>query len=55
MCAFGEHLRRYANALRFAVGLHGTQKSYPIIKYKQYQISSGARASLSKRYNFYPK
>ena len=36
---------RYVHALRFAVGLHGTQKSHPIIKYKHYQLSSGARAS----------
>ena len=34
------------HALRFAVGLHGTQKYHPIVKYTHYQISSGARASL---------
>ena len=37
----------YAHALRFAVGLHGTQKLHPIVKYEHYQISSGARASLA--------
>ena len=46
MRALGEHFRRYAHALGFAVGLHGTQKFNPIVKYKHYQISSGARASL---------
>ena len=47
ICALREHFRRYAHALRFAVGLHGTQKFNPIVKYKHYQISSGARASLN--------
>ena len=42
----GEHFRQYAHALRFAIGLHGAQKFNPIVKYKHYQISSGARASL---------
>ena len=42
-----EHFRRYAHALGFAIGrLHGTQKFHPIVIYKHYQISSGARASL---------
>ena len=36
----------YAYALRFAVGPHGTQKFHPVVKYKHYEISSGARASL---------
>ena len=40
------NLLRYAHALRFAVGLHGTQKFHPIVKDRLYQISSGARASL---------
>ena len=31
MCALGEHFRRYAHALRFAVGLHGTQKFHPLL------------------------
>ena len=31
-----------AHALRLAVGLHCIQKSHPIVKYKHYQISSGA-------------
>ena len=26
----------YAHALRFAVGLHGTKKFHPILKYKHY-------------------
>ena len=46
ICALGKHFRRYAHALRFAVGLHGTQKFRSIVKYKHYQISSGAPASL---------
>ena len=46
MRIIGEHFRRYAHALIFAIGLHGAQKFYPIVKYKHYQISSGARASL---------
>ena len=46
ICALGEHFRRYAHALRFAVGLHGAQKLHPIVTYKHYQISSGALASL---------
>ena len=50
-CAPGEHFRRYAHALRFAIGLHGTQKFHPIDKYNHYQISSGPRASLEKRYD----
>ena len=37
---FGEYFSRYAHALRFAVGLQGTQTFHPII------ISSGARAIL---------
>ena len=40
--------RRYAHALRFAIGLHGAYKCHPIVKNKHYQISSGARASLIK-------
>ena len=47
MCALGEHFRRYAHALRFAISQHGTQKFHPVVKYKHYQISSRARASLS--------
>ena len=46
MCT-GEHFGRYAHALKFAVGLHGTQKFHSIVKYKHYQISSGARANLA--------
>ena len=53
ICALGEHFRRYAHALRFAIGLlstsyilHGTQKFHQIVKYKPYQISSGPQASL---------
>ena len=46
MCALGEHFRRYAHALRFAISQHGTQKFHPVVKYKHYQISSGTRASL---------
>ena len=34
----------YAHALRFAIGLHGAYKFHLIVKYKQYQISSGVRA-----------
>ena len=33
-------------AIRFVVGLHGTQKFHPIVKYEHDQISSGARACL---------
>ena len=47
---------RYAHATGFVVGLHGTQKIHPIVKYEHnaygkhltlsfYEISSGARAS----------
>ena len=43
-----EHFRQYAHALRFAIGLHGAKKFHPIVKYKHYQISSGARAGLAK-------
>ena len=39
----------YAHALRVAIGLHGAKKFHPIVKYKHYQISSGARASLVER------
>ena len=46
MCTLGEHFRQYAHALRFAFGLHGTQKFHPVVKYKHYQISIGAQASL---------
>ena len=47
MRGIGEHFRRYAHALRFAIGLHGAEKLFhPIVKHKHYQISSGARASL---------
>ena len=46
MCTLGEHFRRYAHALRFAVGLPDTQKFQPIVKFIHYQISSGARTSL---------
>ena len=31
---------------RHELQLHGTHKFHPIVKYKHYQISSGARASL---------
>ena len=43
---YQEHFRRprYAHVFKFVVGLHGTQKFHPIVKYEQ--ISSGARASL---------
>ena len=34
----------------FAIGLHGASKFHPIVKYKHYQISSRARASLGRRY-----
>ena len=46
MRGIGEHFRRYAHALRFAIGQHVAKKIHPIVKYKHYQISSGARASL---------
>ena len=46
MRGIGEHFRRYAHALRFAIGLHGVKKFHRIVKYNHYQISSGARASL---------
>ena len=46
MRGIGEHFRRYAHALRFAIGLHGAKKFHPVAKYKHYQISSRARASL---------
>ena len=36
------------HALKFAVGLQGTQKFHPIVKYKHCQISRGARASYSE-------
>ena len=49
-CALKEHFRRYAHAIRFIVGLHDTQNFHPIVKYEQYQISSGARASLVAAY-----
>ena len=42
MCALGEHFRQYAHALSLAAGLHGTQKFNRIVKYKHYEISSGA-------------
>ena len=48
-----EHFRRYAHALRFAIGLHGAWKFHPIVKYKHYQISSGARASLIRGWDFF--
>ena len=41
-----EHFRQYVHAHRFAVGLHGTQKFYPTVKYKPYQILGRARGSL---------
>ena len=47
MRIIGDHFRRYAHALRFAIGLHGAKKFHPIVKNKHYQISSGARASLT--------
>ena len=46
ICAPEEHFRRYVYALRFAIGLLGTQTFHPIVKYKHYQISSRARAVL---------
>ena len=46
MYTLGEHFRRYAHALKFAVGLPDTQKFQPIVKFIHYQISSGARTSL---------
>ena len=46
MRGIGEHFRRYAHALRFLIGPHGAKKFHPIVKYKHYQISSGARACL---------
>ena len=52
MCAPGEHYRRYAHAIRLGVGLHSTQKFHPIVNYKHYQISSGARASLANTPTF---
>ena len=39
----------HALSLRFAIGLHGAQKLYPIVKYKHYQISSGELASHNGR------
>ena len=44
--ALGEHFKRYAHAIRSVIGLHGTEKFHPIVKYEDYQISSRARASL---------
>ena len=46
MRIIADHFRRYAHALRFAIGLHGAEKFHPIVKNKHYHISSGARASL---------
>ena len=48
MWGLGEHFRRYAHALRFAIGRHGhgAYKFHPIVKYKHYQVSSEARAGL---------
>ena len=46
MRIIADHFRRYAHALRFAIGLHGAYKFNTIVKNKHYQISSGARASL---------
>ena len=43
MWGIGEHIRRFAHALEIAIGLHGAKKVHPIVKYKHYQISSGAR------------
>ena len=47
MRIIADHFRRYAHALRFAIGLHGAEKFHPIVKNKHFHISSGARASLS--------
>ena len=47
MQIIGDHFRRYAHALRFAIGLHGAYKFHPIVKNKHYHISNGARASLA--------
>ena len=52
MRIIGDHFRRYAHALRFAIGLHGAYKFHPSVKNKHYQISSGARASLSARHEY---
>ena len=38
ICALRKHSRRYAHALRFAVGLHDIRKFLPIVKYKHHQI-----------------
>ena len=43
--ALAEQFRQHAHAIRFVVGLRGTQKFHPIVKYEHYQIPSGARAS----------
>ena len=51
MRIIADHFRRYAHALRFAIGLHGAEKFHPIVKNKHYQISRGARASLPCRYS----
>ena len=47
MQIIADHFRRYAHALRFAIGLHGAWKFHRIVENKHYQISSGARASLT--------
>ena len=38
-----------AHTLKFAVGLHGTQKFHLIVKYKHHQISSAAQTSLQNQ------
>ena len=34
MRGIGEHVRRYAHALRFAIDLHGVSEFHPIVRYK---------------------
>ena len=53
MRIIADHFRRYAHALRFAIGLHGAEKFHPIVKNKHYHISSGARASLGRQHLLY--
>ena len=51
-CALEKHFWRYADALRFAVGLYiiivymVPRNSIQFVKYEHYQISSGGQASL---------
>ena len=51
--ALGEHFRQYVHAIRFVVGLHGTQKLHPIVKYEPGLGSSTVDQVL--KYTKYPK